>query len=125
MLLNSKDYAEYKDDFGNVLMRVPFKIGTIVEAKENPTGVFVINQYRIAKTRHNFGIYAGLSMDIYDEERIDCEVSINELSEKWKATDLTSIDNLDPRRFGHDIEYYAKLNREKRLLLTKEKSHKK
>ena len=125
MLLNSGDFDTYKDDFGNVLMRVPFKIGTIVELKENPTGVFIINQYRITKLRHNFVISAGLSMDIYDEERIDTEVSINELCEKWKETDLSNISNLDPRRFGHDIEYYAKLNREKRLALTKKKSPKK
>ena len=125
MLLNSKDFDTYKDDFGNVLMRVPFRIGTIVELKENPTGVFIINQYRITKLRHSFTIYAGLSMDIYDEERIDTEVSMNELCEKWKETDLANISNLDPRRFGNDIEYYAKINREKRLALTKKKTHKK
>lgn len=125
MLLNSRDFDTYKDDFGNILMRVPFRIGTIVELKENPTGVFIINQYRITKLRHSFTIYAGLSMDIYDEERIDTEVSMNELCEKWKETDLANISNLDPRRFGHDIEYYAKINREKRLALTKKKTHKK
>ena len=125
MLLNSRDFDTYKDDFGNILMRVPFRIGTIVELKENPTGVFIINQYRITKLRHSFTIYAGLSMDIYDEERIDTEVSMNELCEKWKETDLANISNLDPRRFGHDIEYYASLNREKRLSLTKKKTHKK
>ncbi len=125
MLLNSKDFDTYKDDFGNILMRVPFRIGTIVELKENPTGVFIINQYRITKLIHSFTIYAGLSMDIYDEERIDTEVSINELCEKWKETDLANISNLDPKRFGHDIEYYANLNREKRLALTKKKTHKK
>ena len=125
MLLNSKDFDTYKDDFGNVLMRVPFRIGTIVELKENPTGVFIINQYRITKLRHSFTIYAGLSVDIYDEERIDTEVSMNELCEKWKETDLANISNLDPRRFGNDIEYYANLNREKRLALTKKQTHKK
>ena len=125
MLLNSKDFYTYKDDFGNILMRVPFRIGTIVELKDNPTGVFIINQYRITKLRHSFTIYAGLSMDIYDEERIDTEVSMNELCEKWKETDFANISNLDPRRFCHDIEYYASLNREKRLALTKKKTHKK
>ena len=125
MLLNSRDFDTYKDDFGNILMRVPFRIGTIVELKDNPTGVFIINQYRITKLRHSFTIYAGLSMDIYDEERIDIEVNMNELCEKWKETDLANISNLDPRGFGNDIEYYAKINREKRLALTKKKKHKK
>ena len=125
MLLNSKDFDTYKDDFGNVLMRVPFRIGTIVELKENPTGVFVVNQYRINKLRHSVMVYAGLSTDIYDEERIDLEVSINELVEKWKKTDLSNIENLDPRRFGLGFDYYARINREKRLALTKKKTHKK
>ena len=125
MLLNSKDFDTYKDDFGNILMRVPFRIGAIVELKDNPTGVFIINQYRITKLRHSFTIYAGLSMDIYDEERIDIEVSMNELVEKWKKTDLSNIENLDPRRFGLGFDYYARINREKRLSLVKKKSKKK
>ena len=88
-------YSEWGESF-----EVPYKIGTFIESKDNPSIRARIIQYRITVKDYKPVILVGLNTDIYTNKEIpDTEISMKELEEKWKILYRTSIGVLDPNTF--------------------------
>ena len=95
-MINSRD--SYTDMNPNKIesYEVPFRIGTVVELKDNPDVLAIINQYRIIVVDYNRVIYVGLNSDVNQREgKVDFEITTEELEEKWKKTDKLIVGQID------------------------------
>ena len=111
MLFSSESFIKtYGDDFGRPIVMAPFPIGSIIELKENPSCVLRITQYRLGIGEHlNGKLYVGLAVNIYDDEKVDFEIPIEEIALNWKETDLTNLNNLFPWRFNPECKTFEEL----------------
>lgn len=85
----------------------PYRIGTILEMKNNPKNLVEIRQYRIT----NENILVGLSSKIYDvDSNLEFEITIDELNSNWKKTDqIVFGGNIGTRlELGENFNRYAK-----------------
>ena len=115
-MINSRDsYSEYNPNKKESI-NVPFRIGTIIELKEDPTVLAKICQYRIT----NEGISVGLSyaLNKIDNEQtsensnlafrmpqkfiaveftdlLDAEITTQELDEQWQKTNKVIIGKIN------------------------------
>ena len=85
----------------------PYRIGTILEMKNNPNNLVEIRQYRIT----NENILVGLSSKIHDiNSNSEFEITIDELNSNWKKTDQIIFGgNIGTRLdLGENFNRYAK-----------------
>lgn len=122
-MINSREsYADFNPNRKESI-EVPYGIGTIIELKENPDVLAKICQYRITIEHLEKVIYVGLSSQIYeDKSKIEKEIAIDELEEKWKKTDRIIIGKLDPENFLRISGFSEHFEKEKKLKLTKKKN---
>ena len=117
MLLKSNNYVRvYGDDFGNPIVNAPFTIGTIVELKENPDCVLKITQYRLSYNGdHKMVFNAGLAINIYEDNKVDFEIPVEDLEKNWKKTDVNDFNNIAPWRFDSECKSYEQLEAKLKL----------
>ena len=120
-MINSRDsYTDYNPNKKESI-EVPYEIGTIIELKENPNILARICQYRITVEHYKKIIYAGLNTNIYEKElEIECEITTDELKEKWRKTDRIIIGKLDSENFLQIPGFSKYLKKEKKLKLTRD-----
>ena len=122
-MINSRDtYTDFNPSRKESI-EVPYGIGTIIELKDNPDVLAKICQYRINVENLRLVIYVGLNTNIYEKEsEIDCEITAEELEEKWRKTDRIIIGKLDPKSFIRIPGFSEHFEKEKKLELTKKKT---
>ena len=119
-MINSRDSYTNFNPNREVNVFLPYEVGTIVELKDNPTVLVRINQYRILIKNHRQVVNVGLNTDIYeDEDIIDCEISVDELKEKYRKTDRIIVRNLDSKNNLRVPAFSEYFEREKKLELTR------
>lgn len=127
-MINSRDsYTAYTGFNPNrkESIEVPYGIGTIVELKDNPDVLARIIQYRITVEHFRQIINVGLNTNIYeDEDKIDCEITVEELEEKWKKPDRIIVGKLNPENFIQIPGFSEHFEREKKLELTRKRKNK-
>ena len=119
-MINSRDtYTDFNSSRKESI-EVPYGIGTIIELKDNPDVLARICQYRITVESLKVVIYVGLNTNIYEEkQKIDCEITTEELEEKWRKTDKIIIRKLNPERFLRIPGFYERFEKQKKLELTR------
>ena len=124
-MINSRDsYTDFNPN-KKESVEVPYGIGTIVELKDNPDVLARIIQYRITVEHLRQIINVGLNTDIYeDEDQIDCEITVEELEEKWKKLDRIIVGKLNPENFIQITGFSEYFEREKKLELTRKRKNK-
>lgn len=103
-MINSRDSHTDFNPGQKEFIEVPYRIGTIIELKNNPDILAKICQYRITVKDYRKVINVGLNTNIYgneliDKDEIDCEITSEELLEKWKKTDRIIVGKLNPDSF--------------------------
>ena len=95
-MFNSRDsYTDYNLNKKENI-EVPYKVGTIVELKENSDVLAKICQYRIIVKNSHKIIYVGLATKYYERDvEPDYEITSEELMERWKKTDKMIIGKID------------------------------
>lgn len=124
-MINSRDsYTDFNPNRKKSI-EVPYGIGTIVELKDNPDVLARIIQYRITVEHLRQIINVGLNTNIYeDEDKIDCEITVEELEEKWKKPDRIIVGKLNPENFIQIPGFSEHFEREKKLELTRKRKNK-
>ena len=124
-MINSRDsYTDFNPNKKESI-EVPYGIGTIVELKNNPDVLARIIQYRITIEHLRQVINVGLNTNIYEnEDKIDCEITAEELEEKWKKPDRIIVGKLDPENFLRIPGFYKHFEREEKLELTRTRKNK-
>lgn len=122
-MINSRDsYTDFNPNRKESI-EVPYRIGTIIELKNNPDVLAKICQYRITVEHLRLVIYVGLNTSIYEKEwEIDCEITAEELEEKWKKPDKIIIGRLDLDNFIRIPGFSEHFKNEKKLELTRKKT---
>ena len=111
-MINSRDsYTNYNPN-RKELIEVPYRIGTIVELKDNSEMLARICQYRIIIKNSHKIIYVGLATKYYERDvEPDYEITSEELMERWKKTDKMLIGKIEHDKCiripGFD-KYYGK-----------------
>lgn len=123
-MINSRDsYTDFNPNRKESI-EVPYGIGTIIELKDNPDVLAKICQYRINIENLRLVIYVGLNTNIYEKEsEIDCEITAEELEEKWKKTDKIIIGRLNPDNFIRIPGFSEHFENEKKLKLSRMKNN--
>ena len=99
-MINSRDSANDWYPKKKEIIEVPYKIGEVVELKNNPSLLARINQYRITVENYSQIINVGLSFNIYGKQSdVDLEITSEELKEKWKKTDKMILKKLDSETY--------------------------
>ena len=115
-MINSRDSYTDLSPNRKESIEVPYRIGTIVELKDNPDVLARINQYRITVEDYRQVINVGLNTDIYENEDENLrEITVEELEENWKKADRIIVSKID----SDNCLQIPK--REKRLKLAREK----
>ncbi len=124
-MINSRDSYTNFNPNKKKSIDVPYEIGTIVELKDNPDVLARIIQYRITVEHLRQVINVGLNTNIYEnEDKIDCEITVEELEEKWKKPDRIIVGKLDPETFLRIPGFSEHFEREKKLELTGKRKNK-
>ena len=119
-MINSRDSYTNLNPNKKEFIEIPYRIGTIIELKENSDELARICQYRITVEHFEEKVYVGLNTDIYEEKyEIECEITLKELEEKWRKTDKIIIGKLDPEKFFKIPGFSENYERSKKLGLTK------
>ena len=95
-MINSRDsYIEFNPNKKEII-EVPYRIGTVVKMKKDENILARICQYRITVINYRLVIKVGLSSNIYDnDDKIDYEILIEELNQKWKDADKMIVGRID------------------------------
>lgn len=122
-MINSRDtYTDFNPNRKESI-EVPYGIGTIIELKDNPDVLAKICQYRITVEHLRLIIYVGLNTSIYEKEsEIDCEISAEELEEKWRKPERIIIGRLNPDNFIRIPGFSEHFENEKKLELVRKKT---
>ena len=122
-MINSRDtYTDFNSNRKESI-EVPYGIGTIIELKDNPDVLAKICQYRITVEHLRLIIYVGLNTSIYEKEsEIDCEISAEELEEKWRKPERIIIGRLNPDNFIRIPGFSEHFENEKKLKLSRMKN---
>lgn len=122
-MINSRDtYTDFNPNRKESI-EVLYGIGTIIELKDNPDVLAKICQYRITVEHLRLIIYVGLNTSIYEKEsEIDCEISAEELEEKWRKPERIIIGRLNPDNFIRIPGFSEHFENEKKLELVRKKT---
>ena len=124
-MINSRDSYTNFNPNRKESIEVPYVIGTIVELKDNPDVLARIIQYRITVEHLRQVINVGLSTNIYEnEDKIDREITVEELKEKWKEPDRIIVGKLDHENFLRIPGFSEHFEREKKFELTRKRKNK-
>lgn len=95
MINNRDSYIEF-DPNKKEMIEVPYCIGTVIKMKKDENILARICQYRITVINYRLVIKAGLSSNIYDnDDKIDYEIPIEELNQKWKNADIMFVGRIN------------------------------
>ena len=101
MINNRDSYTDFNQNKKEII-EVPYRIGTIVELKKDENILAVICQYRITVEGYKQVVNVGLSSNIREKNpKMECEITVEELIEKWKKTDKIIIGKLNPDDYIH------------------------
>lgn len=119
-MINSRDtYTDFNPSRKESI-EVPYGIATIIELKDNPDILARICQYRIIVENLKRVIYVGLNTNVSEEkQKIDYEITTEELEEKWKKSNRIIIGTLDPKSFIPILGFFDHFEKQKKLELTK------
>ena len=94
-MINSRDsYTDFSINTKESI-NLPYRIGTIVESKEDSSLLARICQYRVTNESSKQVIYVGLNADIFKKKSTpDVELTIEELKDYWKKSDNIIITEL-------------------------------
>ena len=123
-MINSRDsYTDFNPNKKENI-EVPYGIGTIIELKDNPEVLAKICQYRVTVEKFRLIVYVGLNTSICEEEsEIDCEITAEELEEKWRKPNRIIIGRLNPDNFIRIPGFSEHFENEKKLKLSRMKNN--
>ena len=122
-MFNSRDSYTDLSISQKEFIELPYRIGTIIELKDNSDVMARICQYRITNDNLNEIIYIGLNTNIYEQDfEIDCEITLEELETKWKKTDKIIVGKLNPDNYLKIPGLFENFEKRKKLELTRKKN---
>ena len=108
-MFNSRD--AYTNEFSDAkeVIEVPYKIGTVLELKEDANILARIVQYRIFVSGYKQVIMVGVNTNISERDKIECEFSMDELLLKFHKTDKFLVENVSQDERLHIPGYSRKV----------------